>query len=110
MPDISLGAVPGGSHSLKAYVARPEGAGPWPGVVAIHEAFGLDDVIRRQCDRLAAAGYLTIGPDLFSDGGVRRCLVTTLRAMASGKGKAYADIEAARRTMLDDADCTGKIG
>jgi carboxymethylenebutenolidase len=110
MPDISLGSVARGSRSLRAYLARPSGPGPWPGVVAIHEVFGLEDVIRRQCDRLAAAGYLTLAPDLFSDGGARRCLVSTFRAMATGRGRAYADIEAARQRLRDDADCTGRIG
>jgi carboxymethylenebutenolidase len=110
MPDISLGTVPRGSHELRAYVARPAGPGPGPGVVAIHEAFGLEAVIRRQADRLAAAGYLTIAPDLFSDGGPRRCLVPTFRALFRGQGKAYADIEAARRFLLDDQACTGKVG
>ena len=110
MPDISLGTVPRGSRELRAYVARPSGSGPWPGVVAIHEAFGLEAVIRRQADRLAAAGYLTIAPDLFSDGGPRRCLVPTFTALFRGQGKAYADIEAARRFLLDDDACTGKVG
>lgn len=110
MPDISLGAVPRGSTDLAAYLARPGGDGPWPGVVAIHEVWGLDDVLRRQCDRLAAAGYLTLGPNLFSDGGVRRCVVSTFRALLSGHGKAFADIEASRRHLLDSADSTGKVG
>jgi carboxymethylenebutenolidase len=110
MPDISLGPVPRGSADLAAYVARPAGAGPWPGVVAVHELFGLDDVLRRQCDRLAEAGYLTLGPDLFSDGGPRRCIVRTFRALLSGHGRPFADIEAARRYLLEAADCTGKVG
>jgi carboxymethylenebutenolidase len=110
MPDISLGAVTGGSRGLKAYAARPTGSGPWPGVVALHEAFGVDEIIRRQVDRLAAAGYFGVAPDLFSDGGPRRCLVGTFRALFSGHGKAYADIEAARRHVLDDPECSGKVG
>jgi carboxymethylenebutenolidase len=110
MPDISVGSVAGGSSELRAYAARPQGSGPWPGVVVLHELFGLDAVIRRQCERLASAGYLTLAPDLFSDGGARRCLVSTFRAMASGRGKAYADIEAARQHLLADACCTGKVG
>jgi carboxymethylenebutenolidase len=110
VPDISLGQVPRGSAGLQAYLARPAGDGPWPGVVAIHEAFGVDDVLRRQCDRLASAGYLTIGPDLYSDGGARRCVVTTMRALLRGSGKPYADIEAARRFLVEAADCTGKVG
>jgi carboxymethylenebutenolidase len=110
VPDLSLGPVPHGSADLAAYVVRPPGDGPWPGVVAIHELFGLDDVLRRQCDRLAAAGYLTIGPDLFSDGGPRRCIVSTFGHLFSGHGKPFADIEAARQYLTDAADCTGKIG
>jgi len=76
----------------------------------VHEAFGLDDVMRRQADRLAAAGYLTVAPDLFSAGGARRCLVSTLRAVSSGQGRAYADIEAARAFLLASGQCTGKVG
>ena len=41
-----------------ATLVRPDGNGPWPGVVMIHEVFGVDEVLRRQADRSAAAGYL----------------------------------------------------
>jgi len=100
----------GGSPNLRGYLARPSGAGPWPGVVAIHELFGLDDVLRRQADRLAAAGYLTLGPDLFSDGGVARCVVRTLRALSRGEGRPLDDIEASLAYVREHADCTGKVG
>jgi carboxymethylenebutenolidase len=110
MPEIELGAVSGGSRRLSAYVARPAGAGPWPGVVAIHEAFGPDDVMRRQADRLARAGYLTVLPDLFSDGGAARCVLGTFRAMFAGRGKPFADIDAARQWLLGQPECTGKVG
>ena len=66
--------------------------------------------MRRQCDRLAAAGYLALGPDLFSDGGARRCVVSTLRSLVRGSGRPYADIEAARRHLIESAGCTGKVG
>jgi carboxymethylenebutenolidase len=78
--------------------------------VAVHEVWGLDDVIRRQADRLAGAGYLALAPDLYSDGGARRCIVTTFRAMFSGNGKPFADIEASRQWLLDQSDCSGKVG
>ena len=38
--------------------ARSAASGPWPGVVMLHEAWGIDDVLRRHADRLASAGYL----------------------------------------------------
>ena len=110
MTEVSIGAVPGGSADLRGYLARPSGDGPWPGVVAIHEMFGLDDQFRRHCDRLAAAGYLTLGVNLFSDGGPRRCIVTTMRALFRGTGKPVADIDAGRQYLAGSADCTGKVG
>jgi len=44
MPDITFRAPHG---EVPGYLAVPaEGAGPWPGVVVIHEAFGLNADIR----------------------------------------------------------------
>lgn len=103
-------AAGGGSRPLRGYLAKPSGAGPWPGVVMVHEIFGLDEVMLRQADRLAKAGFLTLAVDLYSVGGARRCLVSTMRAMMSGKGRAFADIEAGRAWLLNSPDCTGKVG
>jgi carboxymethylenebutenolidase len=110
MPEIELGTVDGGSRTLRGYLAVPDGAGPWPGVVAVHEAYGLNAVVRRQADHLAAAGYLTLAPDLYTDGGVARCVLSTFRAMLTGSGKAVADVDAARDCLRGRADCTGKVG
>jgi carboxymethylenebutenolidase len=113
MPDLDLtdlAAPHGGSQPLRGILVRPPGSGPWPGVVMIHEAFGLDEVMGRQAERLAAAGYLTLAVDLYSAGGTLGCLVSTMRAMVKGQGRAFADIAAARRWLFDSAECTGKVG
>ena len=41
--------IPGGASTeqIDAYLAIPDGEGPWPGVVVLHEAYGLNDDIRR---------------------------------------------------------------
>ena len=106
MPDLTY---PASSTELGAYLARPIGEGAWPGVVVIHHATGLDDDIREQADRLAAAGYLAFAPDLYSGRGPR-CVLATLAASRSGKGAAYDDIEAARSWLAGREDCTGRIG
>ena len=106
----TLSRPAGGSDRLTGFLFTPEGSGPWPGLVMIHEIFGFDDVMARQAERVAAAGYLTLAVDLFSDGGAIRCLVSTMRAMGRGRGKPFADIEAARRWLTASADCTGRIG
>jgi carboxymethylenebutenolidase len=110
MPDVRISAADGGSRALRGYLAVPDGTGPWPGVVAIHEAFGLNAVVRRQADRLAAAGYLTLAPDLYSDGGAARCVLSTLRAMLTGQGRAVADVDAARDQLRSHDHCTGRVG
>ncbi|HEY8674263.1 MAG TPA: dienelactone hydrolase family protein [Candidatus Dormibacteraeota bacterium] len=113
MADLDLGdiaATRGGSRNLRGYLVKPSGAAPWPGVVMIHEAFGLDAVMRRQAERLAAAGYLTFAVDLFSAGGAVRCLVSTMRALTVGRGRAFADIAAAREWLVQSPECTDSIG
>ena len=76
----------------------------------IHEAFGLNQLIRGHADRLARAGYLTLAVDLFSDGGARRCLVSTMRSIISGSGRAFTDLATARAWLAASPQSTGKTG
>ncbi|MBT2565390.1 dienelactone hydrolase family protein [Arthrobacter sp. ISL-85] len=113
MTNVDLSAVSaaaGGSSSLHGYLAVPEGPGPFPGVVMIHEVFGLDDQTRRHADRLARAGYLTLALDLYSDGGPRRCLVGTMRAMAARTGRPFTDLATARTWLAESELGNGKTG
>ncbi|MFY7064525.1 dienelactone hydrolase family protein [Nocardiopsis changdeensis] len=113
MADIDLGEYTRngeGSPRLRAHLAVPAGEGPWPGVVITHEAWGVDEQMRAHADRLARLGYLTVVPDLYSEGGMARCVVRVLLAMRSGRGRAIADIAAAKRWLLDRDDCTGRVG
>jgi carboxymethylenebutenolidase len=109
MPEVR---VPFGATApeLGGYLALPRGEGPWPGVVVVHEILGLNDDIRRQADRLAAAGYLAVAVDLFSAGGALRCLSATIRTAIRGEGPAFDDLEAARRWLAGRDDCTGQVG
>ena len=50
--------------TLSAYVAKPAAAKA-PAVVVIQEIFGVNQVMREVCDRLAAQGFLAVCPDLF---------------------------------------------
>jgi carboxymethylenebutenolidase len=50
--------------AMGAHVAVPE-SGSGPGIVLIHEIFGVNDYVRDAAQRLAEAGYVALAPDLF---------------------------------------------
>src|SRR5713101_2682749 len=54
---------------INAYVARPLGAGPFPGMVVIHHAPGWDEWYRECPRRFAHHGYVSISPNLYSRDG-----------------------------------------
>ncbi len=104
MPDVTVGLTPG-------YLAVPAGSpGPWPGVVVIHEVFGLNRDIRGHADRLAALGYLALAPDLYGGRPWVRCVRSAIRQLHAGTGPAFDALEESRRWLAERPDCTGKTG
>ena len=55
---------------MRVYVSTPDGDGPFPAVVAIQHAGGVDDFVRGMCDRLAAEGFATEVVDVRTDASV----------------------------------------
>ena len=74
-----------GERTLHAYVAQPEGEGPHPAMIVIHQNRGSSDWVGTVADRVAEAGYIALAPDLLS-------------GMAPGGGNTadFADSDAAR--------------
>jgi carboxymethylenebutenolidase len=55
---------PGGnSGTMRGYLARPTGTGPFPSVLVIHENRGLNPYIEDVARRLAVEGFLALAPD-----------------------------------------------
>ncbi len=52
-------------ETVQAYLANHAGSGGAPGLVVIHEFWGLNEQIMRVADRLSRLGYVAIAPDLF---------------------------------------------
>jgi carboxymethylenebutenolidase len=65
--ELTNTTIPGvdGAPDVRAYVAAPEGEGPFPTVIMIHEFYGLNESITSKADLLAQEGYLVIAPDTF---------------------------------------------
>lgn len=93
-----------------AYLARPQAGGPWPGVVVIHEIFGLNDDIRTLSDRLAGMGYLALAPDFYNGGTWFRCMKAAFRELEAGRGPFFDAIEAAREELAREPGCTARVG
>jgi carboxymethylenebutenolidase len=91
-------------------LTRPRGAGPWPGVVMIHEIFGIDDVLRRQAHRLASAGYVVLAPDLLGAGFRLACMVRVARALEAQQGKPFELVRQCQDWLRADGGCTGRLG
>ena len=108
MPDIKY---PVGTDTWPGYVAVPSAsAGPWPAVVIIHEAFGLNDDIRGKADEFAAHGYLALAPDLFDGKSWIRCIRSAFQQLRARQGPAFEALDAAREFLVARPDCTGKAG
>jgi carboxymethylenebutenolidase len=93
-----------------AVVSRPAGAGRWPAVVMLHEVFGIDDVLRRQADRLASAGYLVVAPDLLGEGSRFGCMKRAFQALTARQGRPFEMISQARDWAAQQRECNGKVG
>jgi carboxymethylenebutenolidase len=71
-------AFESGSITLRGYLALPDGVAAHPGVVVIHEAFGLNEHFRNIARRFAAEGYAALAVDLFSDRNRAVCMARFL--------------------------------
>jgi len=64
--DITFNCVDG--TKMSAFISKPK-SGEYPGIIVIHEAFGLNQQIRDVAKRYAQEGYVTIAPNLFTRNG-----------------------------------------
>ncbi|HSD89575.1 MAG TPA: dienelactone hydrolase family protein [Kofleriaceae bacterium] len=92
----------------KAYLSVPPGPGPHPGIVVIHEWWGLNGNIEHWADRLAGTGWAALAVDLY--GGT--VATTPDQAMAAMKAvdpaKAKATIDAAIEFLAKDPRVAAK--
>ncbi len=95
---------------IDALLGIPDGEGPWPGVVVVHDAFGYGPDNESTSARIAAAGFVAITPNLYSRGGRVRCITRVFRELLSQRGRALDDILAARDHVQAMQECTGAVG
>jgi dienelactone hydrolase len=97
--------IPQSDTTLHGILFRPEGAGPFPGVVALHGCESLIDRSGKMApqfaawgERLAAAGLAAVFPDSFGSRGLRtQCRVSERKVRS--EHERVADANAARRWL-----------
>lgn len=86
---------------LPAYVARPQGDGPYPVVIVVSEIFGIHEYIRDTCRRLAHAGYVAIAPAFFVRAGDPAPLADMQAVMAIVAQAQYEQVMGDIQASLD---------
>jgi carboxymethylenebutenolidase len=54
-----------GDETVQGMLYTPQGKGPFPALIVIHEWWGLDDWVKEQASRFADAGYVALAIDLY---------------------------------------------
>jgi carboxymethylenebutenolidase len=104
-----VGRIDASGRHVPVEIFKPSGEGPFPGLVVIHEIFGLNDDIRRIARRFAEEGFVAAAPDLMAAGLRLRCVLQAMLALRSGAGPMVEELEAAIR-MLESREDVGKVG
>jgi carboxymethylenebutenolidase len=105
MPEVEFEANGG---KAKGYLAEPEGEGP--GLVVLHEWWGLDDSMRKMADRFAEEGFLALVPDLFHGDTTEQPDEAEQQLMALNIDEAVKEMSGAVEFLLQQPKCNGQVG
>lgn len=101
-----------GDAATTGYLAIPEGAGPFPSLIIIHEWNGLTDRVRQVADDFAAEGYVTLAADLYQ-GRVGASSDENIALMQEANAKmptVVANLDAAVGFLKTRTDVSGQVG
>ena len=106
--------LPGHNGDLiNAYLARPLGPGPYPGMVIIHHMPGWDEWYREATRKYAHHGYVAISPNLYFRAGHGTPEDVAAKVRADGglpDEQAVGDMAGALRYLQSLPYVSGKIG
>lgn len=111
-----LGGVPlqylTGDTLTTGYLAVPEGEGPFPALVIIHEWNGLVDRVRQVADDFAAEGYVTLAADLYQGrtGSNPQENIALVQETQGDMPAVIANLDAAVAYLRSRPDVTGRVG
>ncbi len=98
-------------ESTVGYIVAPEGDGPFPAVILIHEWNGLVDRVRQVADALADEGYVALAADMYSGriGTSRDENVALMQEAQADPERVIENLDAAVEYLRGRPDVTGKV-
>jgi carboxymethylenebutenolidase len=102
-----------GGDTIKGYLAQPSQSGRYPGIIVIHEAFGLVEHIRDLARRFANIGYNALAPDLYTRSGSPdpNNMESVFPVMFGlPDAQAVRDLDAATDHLRGLSGATGRVG
>jgi carboxymethylenebutenolidase len=101
-----------GEAETTGYLAVPEGPGPFPALVIIHEWNGLVDRVRQVADDFAAEGYVTLAADLYQGrtGSNSDENIALMNEAMGDMDRVVSNLDAAVSFLRDRPDVTGRVG
>src|SRR5437588_10384143 len=100
---------PGDKRQLEGYLARPDGNGPFPGLVIIHEVYGLNENIKDVAWRFADMGYVALAINLFTGRNKAICMFRFMGQllMSSLNNESIRDLKQALTFMATRPEVDG---
>jgi carboxymethylenebutenolidase len=91
---------------LIGYLAQPDGSGPHPAVLLIHEWWGLNEGITILADALAAEGYVVLAPDAYRGRVTAQFPRALWLRLTTPEEQVFADVDAALAYLMrmEDVD------
>ncbi len=104
-----------GGTPITAYVARPAGTGPFPGIVLVHHMPGWSELYIETTRRFAHHGYIAICHNLYERTGSADANPDDVAAKVRAEGgipdaQMVGDTAAAVKWMRSQASLNGKVG
>ncbi len=103
-----------GPEKRHGFLYRPDGPGPFPAVVVVHDDYGLTDWVKRQAERLAGRGYLALAVNLYPGEAVGDVMDAHIMSRGLPEDQVMTDLKAAvdHLSKLPDVrrDAVGIIG
>jgi len=100
--------------AINAYLARPREPGSYPGIIVIHEAWGVIEHIRDVARRFANLGYIALAPDLYTRVGAPKpedsMDVVISRMLGLSDAQLVRDLDKAADLLAAQPGMSGKIG